>query len=503
MIRWILNKSIKFQLILILCTVLFIPAAVLAWNAIMPSKVETAVKGMQEERLNNLLSYIDEDIDKAELASINENQQNLMKFERDNTTKLRALSKIAKGTNIGMYIPGINKNYEFFMPNDKDQNADKASKSEADESKSEIMRSVNSVISSKKNKVDYSDYNNFKIIRSYHPIIYNNTVAAVVWADSPLPKELNYNREVMMYMSFCIPAALLLALILMGIIIKNLQKNIYQVRMGLENIGSDLSYRIEDTGGDIGQIATYINSMADSLEKKEQLEERMQRNEKLASLGHLISGVAHEIRNPLGIISGTAQLMEKKFKHIEELQEYIKIIREQSDRENKVIQELLDYARPSKNLMMQTDINLLVNSILSFTIKYIQDNHITLKLEQGENLPLVLMDCDKIKQVFVNIVINACEAMETGGTLTIATKQEGPWIKTCFKDTGKGMDDNQMDKIFNPYFTTKPKGTGLGLTISNSIVELHGGYIEVKSKKNEGSEFIVALPMNKEGESNG
>jgi two-component system sensor histidine kinase HydH len=106
----------------------------------------------------------------------------------------------------------------------------------------------------------------------------------------------------------------------------------------------------------------------------------------------------------------------------------------------------------------------------------------------------VNIDCDKIKQVFVNIIINACEAMEDGGTLTIRTRGESGFIVCTFCDTGAGMDETQMKNIFDPYYTTKSKGTGLGLSISNGIIELHGGNIEVHSKRNEGSEFIIKLP---------
>ncbi|MGE5629220.1 MAG: ATP-binding protein [Solirubrobacterales bacterium] len=501
MVKWILNKSLKFQITLILGIVLFIPAMVVGWNTFVPFKVETAVEGMQAERLNSLLFYIDEEFDKTELVSIKEDPAKIKKLDGDVNIKFGALSKISRGTNIGMYVTEISKSYEFWIPYNKEKNyIHDINDIPLSEQKKGMEASISEVIKKKNDKVDYISYNNVRIIRCFHPIISNGTVVAVVWADSLLPPELNYNRKVMMYMAYFIPIALITALILMGLIISNLHKNIYKIRTGLEKIGEDISYRIEDTEGEIGQIATFINNMGDSLEKKEQLEERVQRSEKLASLGHLISGVAHEIRNPLGIISGTVQLMEKNFKDVKGLEEYIGIIKEQCNRENKVIQELLDYARPSKNMMDQMNMNSLIQSILSFTNKYIQDNHIKLVLELEENLPEILMDCDKIKQVYVNIVINACEAMENGGQLTIRTRNEGQWVKTYFTDTGKGMDEIQMDNIFNPYYTTKPKGTGLGLTISNSIVELHGGYIEVKSKKYEGSEFIVALPSNnKEG----
>jgi signal transduction histidine kinase len=236
--------------------------------------------------------------------------------------------------------------------------------------------------------------------------------------------------------------------------------------------------------------------MAKSIEDKEALEEQLIRAEKLASLGQMISGVAHEIRNPLGIIRGTVQLMEKNFKDVEGLDEYVRIVKEQSDRENRVIQELLDYARPSKKLLMSMNNNHLINGVLSFTNKYIQDRRVYLDLELYEAMPEIMMDCDKIKQVFVNIILNACEAMEKGGTLSIKTQLEGKWVKTYFEDTGVGIEEQELKSIFNPYYTTKPKGTGLGLAISNGIIEMHGGNIKVSSKKGEGTTFEVDLPIN-------
>lgn len=502
MLKWILNKGLKFQIILILVLALSVPAAVLVWNVFVPSKVETAAKRMQEEKLNTLLTYIDENIDKTEISNINiyKDKNDLKKMEENITGKLGPLSRTVGGTSIVLYLPANKSSYIF----GKLFNEEPYNKHELIPLEDQIKgldESLNEVIKSKGNKVDYISYRNREILRCFHPIISNNEVVAVAWADTLLPPELKYPKTIYIYIWFLGPIGFLIGFILMIIIVKNLNNNIFKIRNGLEIMGSDLSYRIEEMGGDVGKIVISINNMAESLEKKEQLEEHLQRAEKLASLGQLISGVAHEIRNPLGIIRGTVQLMEKNFKNVEGLDEYVRIVKEQSDRENKVIQELLDYARPSKQLMMQMNINNLINSILFFTNKYIQDNHVKVNLKLDDLLPQTMMDCDKIKQVFVNIIINACEAMENGGTLTIETKKDDKWVKTFFKDTGTGMDDTQMKNMFNPYYTTKPKGTGLGLAISNGIVEMQGGYIEVKSIKGEGSIFVVALPcVDKDGE---
>lgn len=502
MLKWILNKGLRFQIILILVLSLSVPAAVLVWNVFIPSKVGTAAKKMQIDKLTNFLSYIDDSIDKGEFTNIAGNQTNLDKLQRDITYKLTTLSKTARGTTIVMYLPANKVSYTFGAlyndaPDGPYHNNEPRIIPIEDQIKG-LDETITDVIKTKKDKYDYISYRNREILRCFHPIISNNEVVAVLWTDTLLPPELSYPKSILIYIILLGPIGFLIGFILMIAIVRNLNKNILKINEGLDLMGSDLSYRIDEMGGDIGKIVVSINNMAASLEKKEQLEERLQRTEKLASLGQMISGVAHEIRNPLGIIRGTVQLMEKNFKEVQGLDEYVRIVKEQSDRENKVIQELLDYSRPSKQMLLQMNINILINSVLSFTNKYIQDSHVKLKLILASDLPDTVMDCDKIKQVFVNIIINACEAMEKGGELTIETKKEDKWVKTYFKDTGIGMDDNDMKNIFNPYYTTKPKGTGLGLAISNGIVELQGGFIQVKSKKGEGSIFVVALPYEQE-----
>jgi len=367
-----------------------------------------------------------------------------------------------------------------------------------------IEISLKTVQGTKGDKVEYINYQEKEIQRYFHPLSLNDKVIAVTWSDNLLPPELKTTRNIFISLVFIVPLGLIISLLLLIAIIRNLNNNIKKIKHALETMSTDLSYRIEPMGGDIGSVADSINTMAEELEKKEKLEEQLARTEKLASLGQMISGVAHEIRNPLGIIRGTVQLMERDFKNDTRLAEYIKIVKEQSDRESKVIQELLDYARPSKQILLEIDINMLIKSVLSFTNKYIQDKHVKIINELQEKMSLVNIDCDKIKQVFVNIIINACEAMENGGILKISTKEENGFIITSFEDNGAGMDAEEIKNIFNPYYTTKASGTGLGLSISNGIIQLHGGSIEVTSKKGEGSKFIIKIPIYKrEGENIG
>ena len=483
-------------MILILVIVLSVPAAVFIGSVLSTSNVDTAVRSMQEDRLNNLLQYIDDNIDKQALANLNLNlnQGNVAKGEQELKATMYPLFRTSRQISLGMYLPDLNKTYNF----EGMYNANSIQKKSDLDS---ITKSLKETVQKKTNKIEYLRFNNREIVRCFHPIIYNNKVVAVAFADTMIPPELHFQKSVFGYISIFGPAGLVIGLILMIMIVNNSNKNISKIGKGLEIMSKDLSYRFEPMGGDINKVAEAINIMAASLEKKEQLEEQLKRAEKLASLGQMISGVAHEIRNPLGIIRGTVQLMGKNFKEVEGLDEYIRIVKEQSDRENNVIQELLDYARPSKQIMREMDINILIKGVLSFTNKYIQDRHVRLNLELAEGLPELLMDCDKIKQVFVNMILNACEAMENGGDLKIRTEKDkdNKWLKTYFEDTGIGMNEVVLKNLFSPYYTTKPKGTGLGLAISNGIIEMHGGYIKVISKVGEGSTFVVELPINNKG----
>jgi signal transduction histidine kinase len=487
--KWILNKGLRFQLVLVLCLALSVPTAVLVWNVFLPSKISDAVKSMQEDKSRNLLEYIDETIDKEQISNLN----NIDNTESVISSSLEPLSRTVGDTRIGIYVAVSKKRYTYGRLVDKRHGRLNEEVNYYDIEKG-IDASLKKVIARRVNGVDYIEVDGREIQRYYHPIMLNDVVIAVAWSDNFLPPELNTNKKILISLILIFPLGLIISLLLLLAIIKNQNNSIKKIKDGLQAMSGDLSSRIGDMGGDIGKVVESINIMAETLQKKEKIEEDLARSEKLASLGHLISGVAHEIRNPLGIIRGTVQLMERDFNSDKRLTEYIRIVKEQSDRESKVIQELLDYARPSKQILMQMDINVLIRSVLSFTNKYIEENHVTLSNECEEKIPLVNIDCDKIKQVFVNIIINACEAMENGGTLTIRTRGENGFIVCTFCDTGAGMDETQMKNIFDPYYTTKPKGTGLGLSISNGIIELHGGNIEVHSKKHEGSEFIIKLP---------
>src|SRR5215469_2242112 len=232
------------------------------------------------------------------------------------------------------------------------------------------------------------------------------------------------------------------------------------------------------------------------------LYERMRERDRLAALGEMAAGLAHEIRNPLGAIKGAAQCLEPRPRAGEE-GEFLDVIVEEVNRLNGVVTQFLDYARPLKQSFGTVDLN----EVVGRTIRLIQNEvpaRIALVVELGENLPAVEGDPEQLKQVLINLVQNAIQALGTApGTIRVRTRgperfadlrASGEFVEIDVADDGPGIPPEQQPNIFVPFFTTKQKGTGLGLAICQRIVKNHGGTISVQSKVGEGSTFVVRLP---------
>jgi len=241
----------------------------------------------------------------------------------------------------------------------------------------------------------------------------------------------------------------------------------------------------------------------EDITEKRQREMRLYRAEKLASLTTLAAGVAHEIKNPLGSISIHLQLMRKalaKSGQIEQsieplIDNYFNILNEEVDRLNRIVVDFLFAVRPMPLELREADINPLITEVAEFVRTELEQNKVRLLLELDEKLPPVLIDERHMKQVFFNLVTNARAAMPDGGLLTIATMRSGSEIRISVCDTGVGISPESLRKIFEPYYTTKENGTGLGLTLVYKIIKEHRGDITVDSREGEGTDFGITLPV--------
>ncbi|MDD5077095.1 MAG: ATP-binding protein [Sphaerochaetaceae bacterium] len=232
-------------------------------------------------------------------------------------------------------------------------------------------------------------------------------------------------------------------------------------------------------------------------------EARLHRSESLASLTTVAAGVAHEIKNPLASIGIHLQLLRKAFHRKQSLtkedaKRYLDIIDEEIERLNAIVVDFLFAVRPMDVHLRLESINRILNELCVFVEPELAEHKITIKMNLGSFLPKVLIDENLIKQASLNIIKNAMNAMEhTGGYLTVTTKLEQDHVLLSFTDTGIGMSEQTLSKIFEPYFTTKSTGSGLGLTMVFKVIKEHNGEVNVSSHLGEGTTFTISLPVPK------
>ena len=247
------------------------------------------------------------------------------------------------------------------------------------------------------------------------------------------------------------------------------------------------------------RITGSLISMEDITEKR-RIESRLRRAENLASLTTLAAGVAHEIKNPLGSISIHLQLLQKILAKNNKSSgkttgKYFDILKEEVDRLNRIVVDFLFAVRPMSLELREGDINKLISQMVEFVRFEMEQSKIMCLLELDENLPRILMDERYMKQALLNLITNARAAMPDGGVLTVFTNYADNEIRISVSDTGVGISRENLAKIFEPYFTTKDTGTGLGLTQVFKIIREHQGEITVDSAPGEGSEFKIILPV--------
>jgi PAS domain S-box-containing protein len=239
-----------------------------------------------------------------------------------------------------------------------------------------------------------------------------------------------------------------------------------------------------------GNIVGLLGVFWDITKKKE-----MEKQERLAQLGGLVADMAHEVNNPLMIISGNAQLCLMEEIQSEAVKTNLKIIFEESKRAKDIIQRLLKFSRPSKGELKEIDINKSIEAVVSIVEHQFQLAGTEIKRNYGESLPFITVDEQQIEEVVMNLLNNARDAMSGGGVIEIATGLEKDYLRMDFKDTGCGMSEEVKERAFEPFFTTKEKGTGLGLSVCYGIMKAHNGELEFESKPGKGTIATILLPL--------
>ncbi len=253
------------------------------------------------------------------------------------------------------------------------------------------------------------------------------------------------------------------------------------------------------SGDELGELATAFNRMTAMIRHNKEMESNLAQQGKMASLGVLSSGVAHEINNPLGVILGYASYLESKIPEDDPMYRFIHDIKRESKRCKKIVQDLLSYARTPKPNLEATNLNELLEQIVDFAANHTDMHGVTIIKAFQPDLPQVQVDGDQIRQVAINLILNAGAAMTDGGELVVQSVADGvDRVAISFVDTGGGIPAEYLEKIFEPFFTTKEKGTGLGLAITRQIVEMHMGKIEIDSELGKGTTVRIILPIERE-----
>lgn len=226
------------------------------------------------------------------------------------------------------------------------------------------------------------------------------------------------------------------------------------------------------------------------------IEEQLRRAEKLSTLGEMAAVLAHEIRNPLGSIRGTAEILKDDYKPGDPKHEFIEIQIKETERLNRVVEDFLKMARPQPVDMQPCPVQEELETIVTLVANSARERHIKLMLQPPPVPVIITADGEKLRQAFLNIIINALQATPPGGSVLISTTVSQPAIcEIQFRDTGPGIDAETLARIFDPFFTTKSDGTGLGLAITRKIIEGHGGTLMVKSDVGRGTTVTVRLPI--------
>lgn len=288
---------------------------------------------------------------------------------------------------------------------------------------------------------------------------------------------------------------------------KRVQKKI-QLRGFVLNFEADLSVRDGSTiralisgslDRGLSQDADTVLFLVKDIEERRSMEKQLAQADKLASIGQLSAGIAHEINNPLGIILGYTQLLLRKEPAQSERYQDLKTIEKHVQSCKAIVKDLLNFAKSSRPRKEKTIINKTIDDVLGFVQHHSNTNHIDIIKAYDEKIPALMLDEKKIKQVLLNLIMNAKHAVGQKGTITLSTAldEEAGRVFIRVKDTGYGIEKQHLNSIFDPFFTTKPtgEGTGLGLSVSYGIIKSHGGDIFVDSQPGKGSLFTVVLPV--------
>jgi nitrogen fixation/metabolism regulation signal transduction histidine kinase len=294
---------------------------------------------------------------------------------------------------------------------------------------------------------------------------------------------------------------LMLALAIVVIVGWSFTRPIQKLATAAQRVASgDLDFSVDvERRDEVGQLASTFNEMIDGLKSKRELEEKLNNAERQAAIGRLTQAVAHEIRNPLNVINLSIDHVATRYapedeKRREQFSRILSSIRDEVARLKRLLSDLLNYGRPPRLAMETVDLSKLVDETIDLIRPQAEEQGIQVVVEQQSAPAEVRGDRERLKSCLSNIAINALQAMPNGGTLRAHIARTDGSVEVTMSDTGIGISEDALGKVFEPYFSTKQAGFGLGLAVTKAVVEEHRGSIEVKSEPQVGTSFMIRLP---------
>lgn len=490
------QRGFKYQMLYIVIILLLVPLLTIGTNVLFVSKTDDLLIADLEKELISIVNSKNQQMIGQVTARLHETpDRNLYSLLEESFRDIAVpLSKEHKGVRMGLYTVEQKRILtEGFLHDYRPPEGEEQQRREQ-RIYNETIDGINAVVSGGTPITKLGQTWDDRFLEYLVPLYINNKLVAVVWAEKRMHPAFAKSARARQTGLFVALTVFIFGVGATVLSTSSLVKHVKQMKDGLVKLESDFNNLLPEMPGELGQITRAVNSMAVSLAEKEQLTEQLRRSEHLAALGRIVADIAHELRNPVSVMQATVELMEPRLRQEPELFECLAMINKQLEQQNFLIADLLSFGSPTQVKMEPIDVQTLLKSVVSSTIPLLKKSQITLDLISMEQVPLIVGNREKLTQVFVNIIINAVQAMPGGGSLTLQVFTTESSVCVSFRDTGEGISPEHLPQIFEPFYSKKIGGSGLGLTLSKRIVEIHSGSFYVESEPGQGTTFTVSLP---------
>lgn len=486
-------QSFKLQLFIIVIILLLVPALVMLYDVYFASKTDDILIVNLERKLASIASRASEKIQGRLQQEPKEKQ--ITSLEEIFNEIAAPMAQAYPGVRLCLYIvekdklliQGFLHEFRILSPEEQKQR-ERRIYNETRAGISAVMKGGEPITRLGRTWDD-------QFLEYLIPVRLDSKIVAVVWTEERMHPLFAQSTRVRLLIRYITLIAFSFGVITSLLTIISLVRQVRQIKNGLLQLEKDFAHRLPEMPGEMGQITRAINTLAANLTEREQTIEQLRRSENLIALGKLVTNIAHELRNPVSIIQATVQVMEPKLNNSPELIEYVRKIEEQAERQNKLVEELLNFGRPDPGVFEPLNLNELISAILQDCDLLLRQREIALEFAPSQESLTIQGNQEKLKQVFINLILNAVQAMPQGGTLTIQTYASKSTAYVLVRDTGTGIPQEDLAQIFEPFYTRKAGGSGLGLAISQRIVQIHGGSISVESESGTGTTFTLCFPL--------